>query len=334
MKKILVSIILAVLVSVLATPVVLAWDTPPDSMSVISCRAYQDLADDGDVSILFYWSSIYSGNYTATPASETIMFQLLDTNGTTVLAASMPYVYSVFNTNGYGWGVSGFYFSAADNLTWGQNYYIRIVQSPVYFETPVTTTYTMSSTDWSTASTQEDGRTALKTYVLQLCDLLAGHYSELSMKASLEGGIYFNAYGESYFRAAFTGIQTVCPDLFVTQIYDPIDFDNPNPYDLSLQEDYSIRLQGSEVKRGADRLAEYFGLTGYFILGLLILIACIGLGVFTQRKGWGLEPGLLGASIIAVAGAVLMGNAVFTMVMIAALIAVIAIMFQFFHKRA
>jgi hypothetical protein len=93
-------------------------------------------------------------------------------------------------------------------------------------------------------------------------------------------------------------------------------------------------MQGSEIKRGADRLAAHFGVTGYFALGMGILVACIGCGVYTSKKGWGLEPGLIGASLLAIGGALLIGNAVFTMVMIGTLIAVIAIMFTLVGRRA
>ncbi len=334
--KIFVSILLALLAVYITTPGVLAqdWETPPTAMEIINCQAYQDMAEDGDISIVFYWNLIADNYSDMSPASQTILFQLIDTDNTTVLSYSVPYVYAGFQTNGYGHGVSAFYLAASDNIAWGQPYYIRIVQSPVYYESPGTYYRTMSAADWSDAASQSESREEFKDYILQLCDLLSGVYTTLSFKASLENGLFLNGLGESYFRATVPGIQILCPELFATQVYDPEEWDNTSPYDLSLQETYSARLQGSEIKRGADRLGEHFGISGNCIIGKCLLSCCIGLGIYTSKKGWGMEPGMVGASILAVGGAVYMGNAVFTMVMIATLLAAIAIMFQFFHKKA
>jgi hypothetical protein len=306
----------------------------PDSMSVLSVRAFTDLVETGDVSIVFRWSVDYGDDYTAAnytalnPASLAIIFQMYDPTGATLLSTATPYVYGPFATNGYNQGVSSFYFTAADLLPEGLGYLIRITQSPVYFTTPVSTTYTMTGNDW-TNSTEGD----MYDHVMQLCDYLLAEYPTVTLKTSTDVGLVFSTYGESYFRAAVPGIQALCPALFYVQDYIPTEM-TVTPYDSTLQDQYSIRMQGSEVKRGADRLMAHFGLTGYFGLGMGILVACIGCGIYSSRKGWGLEPGLIGASLVAIGGALLIGNAVFTIVMIGTLIAVIAIMFSYFGRRA
>lgn len=308
---------------------------PPDEAeSIISIRIFKDMVETGDVSITFHWDLPYAdnGTYPDTPASQSIMFQLVDTDNTTILSTAEPYVYAPFQTNGYGKGVSAFYFNAADNLTWGQAYNIRVVQNPTYFTSPTSIQQTISGTDYSSATTQAESREEMKEYYLDLCDLLLAEY-DINLSTSTDTGIVLSTYGESYFRAAVAGIQMLCPTLFYVQDYSPVEM-TVTPYDSTLQNTYSLRMATSEIKRGSDRLMAHFGLTGYFFMGLLILVGCIISGIFTTKKGWGLEPGLIGASIISIGGAVLMGNAVFTMVMIIALVATMAIGFTYFGRRA
>jgi hypothetical protein len=306
----------------------------PDNVEIISARAFTDLAESGDVSVIVHWNLEYddyvSANYTENlePASLTIQVGLLSVDGTTVLSATAPYVYAPFGTNGYGHGVSAFYFSAADNLTTGEAYQVRILQSATYFGSANSTSYTMTNFDWQD-TTQED----MQAHILQLSDLLLAEYPLVNLKTSTDVGIVLSTFGESYYRAAVPGIQSLCPQLFYVQDYAPEATPRPT-FNTDLQDTYSLRMQGSEIKRGADRLGAHLGLSGYFMLGFGVLAACIGTGVWTMKRGWGLEPGMVGASIIAIAGAVLLGNAVFTIVMIGSLIAVLAIMFTFIGRRA
>ncbi len=333
MKRLALVMLAGIMALVWALPVLAAtYITQPTSMGVLSAKAFSDLAADGDTSIIVHWSIPYGTGdnitYPEVPASLSILIQFVSIDGTTVLGTASPFVFAAFGTNGYYQGVSEFYFTSTDNLTSGGAYQIRIVQSPIYYETPVSTSYTMAATDW--LSTSEVG---FYNHVIQLCDLLLAAYPNVALKTSTDVGLVLSTYGESYFRAAMPGIQTLCPQLFYVQDYQPSEM-TVTPYDSTLQDQYSLRLQGSEIKRGADRMASYFGVTGYFVLGMVILAACIICAVWTMKKGWGLEPGMIGASIISICGAVVLGNAVFTIVMIGTLIAAIALMFTFFGRRA
>jgi hypothetical protein len=332
MRKIFGGLTLALLTLVLVSPLALAWDVPPVDMEILKVYVYPDLVIDGDTTAIFYWNLPYTDNFTTTPASETIMFQFLGTDGATVMSGTSPYVFTTFNTNGYGWGVSSFYFPPEALIEWKGTYSIRITQSPVYFESPTSETYPIPATSWSTATTQTLARKAVKTDVLKLCDLLAGHYTGLSMKASLDTGIVLNSYGEAYFRASVPGLQVLCPELFAVQVYNP-SADTPE-YDLSLPEQLSQRLDGSEIKRSADRLGDIFKLSGYALLGFIAWGVCIWFGVICMQRGWGIEVAIGGCAIILGGVALLMGNMVFTIVMGGAFIATILIMFQLFQKRA
>jgi hypothetical protein len=310
-----------------------ATQTQPDSMAVLSAHAFTNLVETGDVSIVFRWKIDYPSSYTSdnynalNPAAIAILFNMYATDGTTLLRTTTPYVYAPFLTNGYEQGISSFYFPASENLTVDQGYFIQIAENPTYFASANTTSYTMTGTDWA-----DDTEADMKTWILTQCDYLLAEYPTVILKTATDVGLVFSTYGESYFRAAVPGIQTLCPALFYVQDFTPEEM--PVSYDSTLQDQYSIRMQGSEIKRGADRIGASFGLTGYAVLGFAVLGMCIASGVVTMKKGWGLEPGMIGASIIGVGGAVLLGNAIFTIVMIGTLIGAMALMFTFVGRRA
>jgi len=330
MKRVIAAVLVALILIGIASPLALAFIAPPESIGIISAHVFQDLAETGDTSIIFYWAIPYpSDNYTGLPpASLSIFFQLTDPTGTTVMQTTQPYVFAPFGTVGYGYGVSSFYFSAADTIVDGGAYQIQLIESPSYYETPASTSHTLTSTEWE-GTTQGD----MYNQFIQLCDILLGDYPSVALKSSTGSGIVLSAYGESYFRGAVPGIQTLCPKLFIEQVYSPVAMTQV-PYNNSLQELYGLRLEGSEIKRGSDRIGAYFSVTGYFILGIFTFVCCLILCIFTMKKWGDLYSGMIASVILCIAAAVLMGNAVFTIVMIGALISAIAIFFQFFGKRA
>ncbi len=337
MKKVFAVLAAFVIAGAMVSPVFAqtTMQAQPDKMEIKSARGFYNLAEQGDAAIVVHWNVDYGDNYTTAnftklaPASLAIELQMYDTDGTTLLRTAKPYVYGPFQTNGYQQGVSYFYFSASDNLVVSQPYQVRIQESGLYFDNITSTSYTMTvATDWKD-HTQDD----MYDHFIQLSDLLLAEYPLVPLTTSTDIGIVFSTYGESYFRAAIPGIQTLCPKLFYVQTYAPTVMPT-TPFNSSLQDLYSIRMQGSEIKRGADRLGAHFGITGYTVLGLFCFGLCIGSCIFTMKKAWGLEAGVVGATIIALCFAVLIGNAVFTVVMVMTLIAVIALMFTFVGRRA
>jgi hypothetical protein len=333
MGKKLAAILVATMLALLAVgPVFAVVIDQPDSMAIISARGFTDLAETGDVAMVFHWDIPYygdNGTYPIIPASASIVFQLYAADGVTLLNTAAPYVYAPFLTNGYRQGVSVFYFTAADAITPGGAFQIRIQQSVTYYATPTSTTYTMTAGDWAN-DTQAD----MKAYVLALCDSLLLEYPTVTLASATDIGKVLGTYGDAYFTGAIPGVRMMCPALFYVQDYVPAEMAISPAYDSTLQDSYSIRMQGSEIKRGADRLGTHFGLTGYFILGSVFLVASIACAVLTMRRGWGLEPGGVAASIICIYGAWMMGNAVFTILMIMTLIGAMAIMFTFVGRRA
>ncbi len=333
MKRLVIAFALALTLALGFSVPALAVD-PPDSISIQSVKAWRNLYEDGDMTILFWYKMPYTGAYPTTTATDTIIFRLYAADGTTLLATATPYTMSVFETNGYGNGIGGFYLDADDAPTWGDALKINVLGLPTYFDPPQTYTYTMSASDLSSATDQDDSRLDMYNFTISLCSAFAVIYPDYSLKSATDSGTCLSLYGEIYFRGVLPGIQAICPNLFSVQTYVP----EPIPtvsYNMSLGETYTSRLIGSDLMRGADRLGNHVGgISGYWVFGIAAFGGCIGLCVLTQRLGWGLEPGLVAGGVLGVGAALLLGSFLFTLVMIGSLIAAAAVMYVLFLKRA
>ena len=333
MKRLLSAFIIAVILLLTNVSVAYALD-PPDGMSIQSVKAFQNLAEDGDLAIIFHYRIPYETyTYPTTPATDSIIFRLYADNGT-LLSVSRPYVYSPFETNGYGDGVSSFYFTEEDAPPWEESFDINILGVPAYYDPIQTINYEMTAADYSTAELTVDSRYALYDTILSICDTFKTIYPEVALKATTDTGVVLSQYGESYFRGAIPGLQTLCPQLFFIQVYIPERIE-VEPYTMDLQTTYTERLQGTDLQRGAERIGDTMGgLSGSFVFGMIAFIGCIIACILTMRQGWGIEPGLGISTGIIILGAVLVGNALFTITMIGGLVGGMAIMFIFAYKRA
>jgi len=337
MKRI--SIILLLLLSCLFTTPVLAADPidPPSSIAMPDVQVYRNLAEPGDMLYVFQYDIAFtSDNYSTVPASDTFLFRLFDTDGTTLLASETPYVYSFFGSNGYGDGVNAFYLEAdAGNPDWGDEVFINLYDSPSYFVSPLNPSFQVSPSDYTTSETQAENQDELKGFVLLLCDRLESAYQAtgIILKASSDAGIVLSAYGELYFRGAIDGLQALSPELFFIQVYIP-EVIPVTAYDMSLGDTYGARLDADDLGGGFTAAGSYIGVDGNIAAALIALAATVGLCIWTVRKGWNIEIGLAGGGIIGIFFALIMGDAIFTIIMIASLLAIMGIVWLVLLKRA
>ncbi len=334
MKRLLsIGLLLAVVLSLIAPLPVYAFLDAPLSMTFQSVKAFQNVAVDGDEVIVFHYRITYApDDYPLTPAADSIMFRLYSSDGT-LEATSRPYVFSAFATNGYKDGVSAFYFT--ESLPWEDACEINIIGVPVYFDPiPTPASYTMTIADYSTASNMTASRTGLYDEVMFLCDELISVYPSVTLKGSTDAGIVLTSSGEAYFRGAIPGVQTMCPQLFFVQIYAPTKI-AVEAYNMILQTKYTGTLEGTDLKRGMNRLGNVIGgVSGAFVLGIFVFLGCLSLCIWTMRKGWGLETGMVAGAGVVITGAVLIGDFLFTLTMIGGLIAAMGIMYVVAYKRA
>ena len=305
----------------------------PDNMSVITARAYKDLAVTGDMAVVFHAKINYdsdNGTYPDVPASQSIMFNFVAANGTR-LASSSPYVFSPFETNGYGNLVSGFYFSADDAPEWEGSHKIEIIGLPAYFSPVPNPVYKeLIAQEYEQSS---DNEVALALEILRLCDVFKVIYPDIALKSTTGTGTVLSAYGEAYFKSAIPGLENLCPSIFNVQIYTP-DLIEVTAYDTSLADTMAGHTEGSDLQRGMARIGEKFGVAGAFVWGFVTFIVAIVLCVITYRKGWGIEPGVGVSIAVVILVAVLIGDFMFNLTMIISLVAAIGIMYMLLLRRA
>lgn len=295
-----------------------------------SIHGYQNLSQNGDMLIAFHWKWS-SGNLSATPASSAVIIQI-SYNGTLV-ATTQPYVFSLFNNNGYGDEMSSFYFSANTTHYYGGAYVISIVSYPAFISPIVTFNYTMQPSDYDTSSIQSANRINLATYILNEADRFLTVYPLVHLKSTSDVGTVLSSNGEAYFTSVIPGLQTLCPQLFIAQVYVPTTLP-VQPYTTDQSDNYSHRLDNSDIKRGFSRLGAYVSLSWQFVAGIVVFAGCLWITIKCLKKNWGIEIPLFIDSVIVTAVAVLIGGLFFTIVMIVALLAAIGLGWAIHGKRA
>lgn len=331
MRKLLLYLSVALLVTIAIGMPVYAVEAP-DNKGDLDVRVFRNLAETGDMLVVFQWNWDYSDNYSDTPASDSIMYRLYDTDGTTLFVATQPYVFSPIETNGYGNNVGSLYFNAADNLTWGEAYILNIYGTPAFFDPAENQNYTLATDDYSTVTSQEDNRNELYAYIMLLCDRFDAFF-DIELKTSSDSGVVLSSYGELLFRGALDGLQSLCPQLFFIQLYIPEAM--PTDYDTSLMDTYTDRLVGTDIEKGFERLGDLMGgMSGGLAAGVLFFIGIMGLCIWTAKKGWPIELGIGGSIIIGIFAAILVGDVMFTLLMIGSLIAGMGIFYLLTFKRS
>jgi len=218
MKKLIIFIIPILCLLALATPAY-AYIEPPDSTpSLESINVYRNLLEPGDMFVLVY-SNIPYETPPDTPADESFIWRMVDTDNTTMLASNVVYVFNIGTAdfNGYGYNIIPFYFSADDAPNWGETYTIRISGTPVAFEDPPEYNFQVSSSDYSDLTDSDDVKLELSVRVLIIAEDLNtkwGLTSDYYLTVDEDTGTYLSLYGQSFFRGAIYGIQSLAPEAF------------------------------------------------------------------------------------------------------------------------
>lgn len=301
---------------------------PPDVISIYSVNAVRNTIEDGDIAIGVHY--YVEDNSYATPASDTIIIRLFEDDGTTLIDSVVPVTYFGY---GYDNNVCLFYFTASDNVTWGEELLINIIGSPGFFTpAPDPGNYSMVSGDWYSLTSQEDNQDDMESWILSVCKLLEQAYPAYSMYGATDMGFALTADGEAFFRQAMPGIQGIAPGIFLTQFY------VPNASDMLLDDTqaqaYASMLDNTDIKDTLEATSEYIGVDWQSIAGGILILLVIALMIWTQRKGWSIHPGMIAGSIILTAGAIMLGDAFMALRWTMALIAGVMIMFMLFFRRS
>jgi hypothetical protein len=339
MRKFIVAILIATLLMVLIVTPVLAFLVNPASMGLAdygnnNIRVFRNLVETGDSLYIFHYKIAFTDDlYPVQTASDTMTFNLYNSSGNESFSFA-PYVYPYFESNGYGDGIASIYFAAADSApAWGSAARLTIGGWPAYFSGLTEFSYTLTTNDYITATSQEDNQAALKTLVLLWCDRLTSIYSTsgVVLKAASDSGQVLSDDGIAYFTGAIPGLIAMCPALFYIQVYVPTNMDTA--YDMTMGELYGARAAGSEWMDGFEAMGHGLGVSGTVVATFLFAILSIIVCVMAVKRGWGIEAGAAISVFIGVTGALIMGNVLFAIMMIATLAAIIGLIWLLMLRR-
>jgi hypothetical protein len=255
---------------------VLAIDEPDSTPSIANKWVWRNVLENNDMLIIIYENTPYATTPDV-PYSEAFIWRLISANGTTELGQAVGYNY---NEYGYGYNVIGFYFSASENITWGENYYLKLSGTPAAFAEPPEYVYQLSSGDYSSLTDAEDIEDDIESKILQIAADLENKWGlsvDYELLEQSEVGMVLSIYGESFFRGALYGLQAYAPDVFRLVIGN---IDPAALTDRTWTDNYSESLPGqypgSAIEEGMQAGNDFLDVT-YNLFGLLLTLGFIGI---------------------------------------------------------
>lgn len=285
--RIFIALLLAIVALVSFALPVFADQADPDSTpSVDSINIYRNLLETDDRFIVIYSNIPYATTPDAT-VSQAFTWQLIDTDGVTVLGQTTGYAY---NDNGYGYNVFGFYFSAADALVWNQLYTIKLLGNPAIFDTPSEYNYPVALADYTTLTDSTENKQALALQLLTMAadlDIAWGLSSSASLLYESESGTVLSIYGEAFYRGAIYGVQALAPEAFRLVVMD-IDADD-RTWTSGFSDNLTTQFAGTWIEAAKTGGGTIFGL-GYDLTSIIIVFGlCVGvliLNLWLSRDNW------------------------------------------------
>lgn len=258
----------------------------PDGYPSAEFHVYRNLLETGDF-LLFIYANI---PYTSTPdalVNEAFIWRLIDTDGVTELGQTVGYP---FNDNGYGYNVYSMYFPAADNLTWGAAYNVRLSENPAVFTSPTFFDYVISPADYTAFTATADVQTELASRILITAadlDVRWGLTTSTTLLNELETGTILSMNGQAFFRGAIYGIQGLAPGVFEF-IVGQIDAD-PRTWDTAFADNLSTQYAGTWVETAKQAGADLWG-KGYdlssVIFAMVVFICLVLANIYIAKSFW------------------------------------------------
>lgn len=282
LTRIAVPLLAAILTLAQATPVA-AVPAAPDSITLPKMYAFRNLVETGDFSLVFESGINYATPPTIT-ANQAFIFQLLGTDGTTILGTSTPFNY---HNSGYGLGASAFYFPAATAPTWGATYSIKITGNPAVFTGTIPSgVFVVTEATYTASTTQDDNQHELYTAVLTIAnDLQSSWGSTYVMTTAGTTRTVLYQDGANYFRSAVPGIQSMSPYLFDTTLVAP-DF-SLTAWTTGQATTYEERLNGTWIGVAMTEFAGIFDMTAInfnTFIAVIGILALVGLSVYYDEN--------------------------------------------------
>lgn len=265
--KLCILFVLCVVLFLTLSPSIVLADTalPDDDPVLYNINVNRHLYETDD----FFLYGRYYIPYETQPdegVDETYIFNLIDTDGTTVLGSYYAYPYW---EGGYNYGIFAFYFSSTDAPDWSPiagSYTIEIRGTPSAFETPPSYLFDVPSSAYSTQTTQANNQTEVYNNMIVIARSLQGAWG-FPLLSEQDEGTVLSSYGEEYFRGAVLGMQIICPQLFFLQI---IQIDTATRSWGTTQDDYyKAMMNGTWVKDSLDNFADEINIPTMLLIGII-----------------------------------------------------------------
>lgn len=298
-KTVTIALSLSFIGLLLVTAPVHAIPLPDSTPTVEHVYIWRNALETGDMLIILKENTPYASYSTNISYSEAFIWRLIDTDGTTELGQALGFNY---NDNGYNYNVIGFYFSAADNITWGQNYFLRLSGTPSAFASPPEYNYPVNTSYYSSLNVTAEVQTDIASKIILLATELNSNWgltSSYYLTTETEIATVLSIYGEAFFRGALYGCQAYAPAAFSLSIYDIEGLDNrtwTQNYTNALEAQYA----GTYIETGIEAGKSFFNI-GYNLagmLGTLALMAAVITGSIMLSGDW--WSAAIGASAVLV----------------------------------
>jgi hypothetical protein len=283
MKRALLLILVFIAATLLMALPAFATSLPSSAPSIDDLVIYRNVLETGDMFIFIKENTPYTTPPTDYGYSQAFVWQLYDTTDTVEIARTVGYDY---NDNGYNQNVIGFYFSATDAPAWGAAYYLKLVGTPLAFATPPSYQFPIEANDYSNLTDQNEVQIAISNKVIDWGEDLNTEWGLASsdyLTTSSQTAQALSLEGESFFRGAVYGIQSLAPFAFqlVTLDVTSVDRTWTDNYTTSLQTMYDGTYLKAAQEAANIGLGSSYNLAGIigviFMLGFLIG-GCIYLG--------------------------------------------------------
>jgi len=305
-KRRIILLFLVVLMMLFSASPVYADTADPDAAPVIeSFNVYRNLIETGDMLMLIYTNIAYTVQ-PDTPVTATFIWRLYDMDGVTLLGTGQS---NNYNQDGYGYNVYSFYFSAAEftalGMVWGSTYPVRLSGNPAVFLTPPVYNYVLAVTDYSSETVQANVQADLAARILVISKELNNRWGLVAPGGGLlsesEIGTILSIFGESFWRGAVNGIQSMAPAAFsvIIRVIDVAARDWTSNYTDNLTNQWA----GTWIETAQEGGKVLFG-TDYDLLSvMMILLFAAGLlvgNIMLTGDNWN---GWADVSVIGVVGA-------------------------------
>jgi hypothetical protein len=241
-------------------------------------QVFQNVGETGDMLFVAETYLHYESTPTDYSAQEAFLFEVIDTDGTTVIQST-----PILSFENY---VTSIYFSDDQvdtfGLVWESAYSVRITGNPTIFGTPVEgtnmVTATLVDSDYITDTSSGVSVAGLRTFCIHIAEDLQENDSPANdYYTSVQGTTYLTTTGGNIFLAGIPGLAAFVPSLFQTSSENVVvpSEESTGAYAESLSYTQSL---GTTIGNGIENFGTWLGvnstMAGVIVMFIIMLFVC------------------------------------------------------------